>query len=282
MNINRDRFAEGLGRGLGNGFIGWVKDQVLHPKGSKASAMIALGFVCVSVGWYFSSSSPEIVLQHAQRLDTIYQHFVLDMDDISQKRFHVLVTHGFFYQDLLHTILMTLPILFFGNYLERRLGGICVIVVFFTGVIAGGSCQICVGDPNTFQLLVNHLSSLATDYPSLDWIATEVKTWLTDFHENRAEENSFMGPAAGVAALMTFSLFMQLMIQPSRIFLIGGLAGTWVMIDWFGFFHFESTVGITARIVGCVIGLVLSMFCYIVSRPRKLRFRMRNSWCYAD
>lgn len=280
MNYQRDRFAQGLGILLAPHFFRWTGRQIFDPNGAAFTAIFGLAFVVISIGWNFSVNTVYWTPAFGERMAIISQHFTLDMSDVREGRYHVLATHSLMYNDLLHTLVMAVPILFFGTFLEKRLGSCMTILVFMGGVVIGGLCQILVGDAHFLADLGDLLNSTAVVSGSLATPAEQLREWLAWLHAQTSERNSFSGPAGGVASVGTFVVIQQMFQNPKRLMFLMGLFGIWVLIDWFGFFHFEMSVGLTARIAGCLVGGTFAVLFWLGTRSRKLKFRIRNAWNY--
>ena len=265
---------------MGPQFLHWIKNQFYDPQGAKFTAMITFAFVLVSVGWHFTTSSSQFSEMQIERLQMIDQHFTLDPSDLENGRYHVLVSHSLMYNDLLHTIVMALSMLFFGTFVEKRLGSLVSALVFFGGVALGGFCQIAVADPVWFSSIQSFFLPMAEGESAFSGIVQNLLSSLQQIHESTANRNRFSGPAGGVSALMMFALFQHVIHHRSNIVLLGGISLVWIIVDWLGFFHFESHVGLTSRITGASFGLVASIIFWLATLSRLARFRVRNVWRY--
>lgn len=240
--------------------------------GAPVTVALAWAFGMLSGGWVLMLNDPEVVFWHADRLWLIQQHFMLDWDDVVSHRYHVFFTHAFLYDDLLHTLFMLFALLTFGSAVEWRYGSLATGILFSAGVLAGAAAQLALHHPASFAWMCEQANSERIEH-------------VLRSHQNHITH--FRGPAGGVWALMLVALAgnpRQQCLQ-NAVFLYG-YAVLFVLADWFGFFHFSSSVAYAARAGGVCLGLLTvgSLHSVRLLRsffriPAKLRQRARRQRC---
>lgn len=241
---------------IGGLAIGSLTPEYLHwARRGETPVTVALttAFALFTIGWTFLIQSSSTALMHWDRVQAIYQHFVLDPGDLSSGRWHVLFSHAFLYDDLIHLIFMLLGLLVFGAAVEGRNGSTLVAVVFFSAVALGGYLQLQINDPAQFREWTQFLGS------------KEITQLLGS--TRNSEINTFQGPSAGVWALMAMAALQDPRKRSRKANIqLAGFAVVFLLADWGGFFHFHQTVGYVARFVGLLVGIgfgVLKIACVI-------------------
>lgn len=240
--------------------------------GAPVTVGLAWAFAMLTGGWVLMLNDPEVVFWHADRLWLIHEHFHLDWDDLANHRYHVLFTHAFLYDDLLHTLFMLFALLTFGSAIEWKYGSVATSLLFLGGVLAGAAAQMLFHHPVAFRWLC-------------ELAASEIIEQILRNHQNAIRR--FSGPAGGVWALMLVALVGNPRHQSlqNAVFLYG-YAVLFILADWFGFFHFGSSVAYAARAGGVCVAMAivcsLQLFRFLrmfLRIPTRLRQRARRRRC---